>query len=170
MRVAKRLLPLLLVVSALGCASDQTHQWAESRFAGLTYEALFGVVTSTIDGEGFAVRRHDPSTGTIETDWAYGTSLREVRGPSRRKVHARVEIDEASGGFRVRLRVAEEVLRQRGELATHVRESTDWEGYADNWDDATYLMAKLTALLRDYRVVAEIMPEPRRAGQRDLRP
>ncbi|MHC4846457.1 MAG: hypothetical protein ACYTCU_09890 [Planctomycetota bacterium] len=170
MRVPKLLLPLLLVASGLGCATDEAHQWAESRFVGLSYEALFGVVASTIDGEGFAVRRHDTTTGEIETDWAYGTSLREVRGPSRRKVHARVEIDDATGGFRVRLRVAEEVLRQRGELATHVRDSTDWERYSDNWDDATYLMAKLTALLRDYRVTAEIMPEPLRAGERDLRP
>lgn len=136
----------------------------------ISYDALFSVVATTIDGEGFPVRRRNTVTGEIETDWVYGTSLREVRGPSRRKVYARVEIDEATGGFVVKLRVAEEVLRKQGELATHIRNMRGWEKYGDNWDDAAFLMAKLGALLHDYRYSVVVVPGPSRADERDLQP
>jgi hypothetical protein len=171
MRVALcRVLLVSLVVAGGACVTDDAHQWAESRFAGITYESLFSLVATTIDGEGYPVRKHSTATGEIETDWVYGTSLREVRGPSRRKVHARIEIDRNTGGFTVKLRVAEEVLRKRGELAMHVRDSTDWEHYGDNWDDATFLMAKVSALLKDYRVTTEILLGPDGLGARDSRP
>ena len=50
--------------------------------------------------------------------------------------------------FRVALRVAEEVIRKGGLLATNVRAWDDWEEFDDNFDDAEYLMAKIQALVQ----------------------
>jgi hypothetical protein len=146
-------LPLLLVVLLLtGCAS-QPERWAEAVFDDISYPALYGVLVTTVDAEGFAVRDRDPQTAEMHSEWVYGTSRRVVRGPARRRVHATIEeLDVRS--FRVRLRVEEEVVRKGGMLATNVRESENWEPFEDNFDDAEYLMAKMDALLQAHRARA----------------
>jgi uncharacterized lipoprotein len=144
-RAALLLLPLLLLLAA-GCSTTQ-ERWAETRVNGVGYSNLYNLVLSTIDAEGFTARKREPQTGHIESDWVYGTSQRMVRGPSRRKVFAVIEPLEG-GDFRVAVRVAEEVIRKGGLLATNVRASEDWEEYDDNFDDAEYLMAKISALIQ----------------------
>lgn len=153
LRRAAPLLPsltlLLLVLPSLlatGCTSTP-ERWAETRVDGVSYSVLYNLVLSTIDAEGFTVRHREPQSGRIESDWVYGTSQRTVRGPSRRKVIAVIEPFEGDV-FRVALRVAEEVIRKGGLLATNVRASDDWEEYDDNFDDAEYLVAKIAALIR----------------------
>ena len=144
-RRSSPLLVLALLLLTAACASTK-ERWAETRAHDISYPVLYNVVLSTIDAEGFTVRKREPQKGRIESDWVYGTSQRLVRGPSRRKVFAVIEpVDRRV--FRVAVRVAEEVIRKGGLLATHVRASEDWEEYDDNFDDAEYLMAKIAALI-----------------------
>jgi len=149
-RLAKPLLLLALLAPALlaatSCSGTQ-ERWAETHVNDVTYPVLYNLVLTTVDAEGFTVRKREPQSGRIESDWVYGTSQRSVRGPSRRKVIALIEPVEDED-FRVSLRVAEEVIRKGGLLATNVRESDDWEEFDDNFDDAEYLMAKISALIK----------------------
>lgn len=148
-RVAPPLLLLALLLPLLataGCSSTP-ERWAETRVNDVTYSVLYNLVQTTIDAEGFIVRKREPQTGRIESDWVYGTSQRRVRGPSRRKVFAVIEPIE-NDDFRVAVRVAEEVIRKGGLLATNIRASDDWEEFDDNFDDAEYLMAKIAALIQ----------------------
>ena len=149
-RVAPPLLLLALLLPTLlstaGCRQTP-ERWAETRVDNVTYSVLYNLVLTTIDAEGFTVRKREPQSGRIESDWIYGTSQRRVRGPSRRKVFAVIEPIE-NDDFRVALRVAEEVIRKGGLLATNVRASDDWEEFDDNFDDAEYLMAKIQALVQ----------------------
>ncbi|MHC5212299.1 MAG: hypothetical protein ACYTG2_16400 [Planctomycetota bacterium] len=140
------LLAALTVAVHTGCASN-SERWAEGSFPGVSYSVLYNVVLTTVDAEGFVVRYRDPQKGAFESEWVYGTSQRVVRGPSRRKVYARI-VREADDRYMVRLRVAEEVVRKGGLMAVGVRESEDWEPFEDNYEDAEYLMAKLVALVR----------------------
>jgi hypothetical protein len=154
-RVAPPLLLLALLLPALlssGCSSTP-ERWAETRVNDVTYSVLYNLVLTTIDAEGFIVRKREPQSGRIESDWVYGTSQRRVRGPSRRKVFAVIEPIEGDD-FRVAVRVAEEVIRKGGLLATNIRASNDWEEFDDNFDDAEYLMAKIAALLDAHRARA----------------
>ena len=148
LRPTARLAVLLAVFSAAlmpGCASP-SERWAEGSFEGVSFSVLYNVVLTTVDAEGYVVRFRNPHKGAFESEWVYGTSQRKVRGPSRRKVYARIEPEEGDR-YLVRLRVAEEVVRKGGMTAVNVRESEDWEPYDDNYEDAEYLMAKLVALI-----------------------
>ena len=147
-----RLLPLLAVLLLTGCSSV-SERWAEAHFYDISYPSLYGVVVTTVDAEGFAVRDRDPQTAEIHSDWVYGTSMRVVRGPSRRRVHAEL-LPQGEDAYLVRLRVEEQVVRKGGMLATNVRESENWEEFDDNYDDAEYLMAKVAALLQAHRARA----------------
>ncbi len=149
-----RLLPLLAALLLAGCSALE-ERWAEARFAGISYPALYGVVLTTVDADGFAVRDRNPQTAAIHSEWVYGTSQSVVRGPSRRRVHALIEPVEGDA-FMVRLRVEEEVVRKGGMLATNVRESENWEPFEDNFDEAEYLMAKIAALLDAHRSRAKV--------------
>jgi len=148
--MSRRLAPLLLLLLAAwpsaGCSATK-ERWAETTVHDVSYPVLYNLVLSTVDSEGFPVRRREPQAGRIESEWVYGTSQRLVRGPSRRKAFAVIE-PLKDDDFRVAVRVAEEVIRKGGMLATNVRESEDWEEYDDNFDDAEYLMAKIAALIR----------------------
>jgi hypothetical protein len=150
MRAMRLLLPLALLL--LPACSALTERWAEATFHDLSYPSLYAVVLSTVDAEGYAVTQRDPQTAELHSDWIYGTSRSVVRGPSRRRVHARME-PAGEGAWRVRLRVEEQVIRKGGMLATNVRESENWEEFEDNFDDAEYLMAKIAALLREHRAL-----------------
>ena len=152
----------LLGVSLSGCLATP-ELWAEVSFDGLAYDNLWVVVIDLLDSEGFHVTAGDPGSGALESEWLYGTSVREVRGPSRRK--AMVEISERlqSPGWKVRLRVREEVIRKGGMRATGLRESTDWEEWHDNWDDAEFLAAKMRARLSSYFI--DVRVEPGRSQQ-----
>ena len=149
-RLAKPLLLLALLgpvlIATAGCSGTQ-ERWAETHVNDVTYSVLYNLVLTTVDAEGFTVRKREPQSGRIESDWVYGTSQRSVRGPSRRKVIAVIEPVE-DNDYRVSLRVAEEVIRKGGLLATNVRASDDWEEFDDNFDDAEYLMAKISALIQ----------------------
>ena len=155
----------LLCALAPGCASPG-ERWAEGAVAGVSYSVLYNVVLTTVDAEGFVVRYRDPQKGAFESEWVYGTSQRVVRGPSRRKVYARIEPVEGDR-FLVRLRVVEEVIRKGGLMHVNVRESDDWEPFDDNYEDAEYLMARLMAL-----IAAEGTPLPpaEQAGGTPLAP
>jgi hypothetical protein len=146
---AMRLLAALTILLVTGCSSVNAR-WASAQFTGISYGALFGAVTTSIAGAGFAVGDADAQSAHVDTDWVYGTSQRVVRGPSRRRVHAVIE-PVADRTFNVRMRVEEEVIRKGGMLATEIRESKDWESFEDNYDDAEFMMAKLAALLEVYR-------------------
>jgi uncharacterized lipoprotein len=145
-----RLVAALTLLLLAGCTSFE-ERWASATFDGLSYPALFGQVVTTIETEGFGISNTDAQTAKVDSDWVYGTSMREVRGPSRRRAHAVIEPLAAERSFRVRIRVEEEVIRKGGMLATNVRESKDWESYEDNYDDADYLVAKLAAQLEVHR-------------------
>ena len=141
-----RFLPWLALLLLTGCTAGG-ERWAEAHFEGISYPSLYGVVLSTFDAEGYPVRERDPSVADLQSDWVYGTSMRMVRGPSRRR--ARAELRSAGEGqWLVRVRVQEEVVRKGGMLATNVRESENWEEFEDNFDDAEYLMAKISALIK----------------------
>ena len=144
-----RLLPWLALLLLAGC-NVLNERWAEARFEGISYPSLYGVVLSTMDAEGYVVREREPSAASLESDWVYGTSLRQVRGPSRRRAHAEIK-PVGQDQWLVRVRVEEQVVRKGGMLATNVRESENWEDYEDNFDDAEYLMAKVAALLDAHR-------------------
>ena len=144
-----RFLPWLALLFLAGCTSG-SERWAEARFEGISYPSLYGVVLSTFDAEGYPVRERDPSVANMKSDWVYGTSMRMVRGPSRRRAHAELR-SVAEGQWLVRVRVEEEVVRKGGMMATNVRESENWEPFDDNFDDAEYLMAKIAALLDAHR-------------------
>jgi len=140
---------LLCVALASGCAGF-SERWVEARFDEVSYASVYNIVLTTVDAEGYAVRNRQVNTGEISSAWVYGTSQRAVRGPSRRRVHARVEPD-GERSWLVRLRVEEEVVRKGGLLATQVRESDNWEPYEDNFEDAEYLIARIAALLAEFR-------------------
>jgi hypothetical protein len=148
MRAMRLVMALTLLL--LASCSAVNARWASAQFTGIAYPTLFGAVTMTIQAEGYEVPATDAQTAKIDSAWVYGTSQRVVRGPSRRRVHADIEAI-ADRSFRVRMRVEEEVIRKGGMLATNVRESKDWESFEDNYDDAEYLMAKLSALLEAHR-------------------
>ncbi|MED5330946.1 MAG: hypothetical protein VX916_06605 [Planctomycetota bacterium] len=143
------LIACCLVVCACNVATkfDEARAvWVTRDFKDIGYSSLFGVVSTTINSEGFRGGVTDPGRGRLESGWRYGDSQRKIRGPSRRKVI--VEIDLlTSRSHRVRLRVKEEVLRKQGLLATQVRENEEWEIYEDNLEEAEFLMAKLKALI-----------------------
>lgn len=139
------LAPVLAIALLAGCASGPPPRWVEVDFDDISYAALYQVVSTTVSAEGFGLGASDPGAGRLETDWAYGTSMREVRGPSRRKVVA--EFSALDEGWLVRMRVREEVLRKQGLLAHNIRDRDDWETWHDNLDDAEFLAAKLKALL-----------------------
>ena len=144
-----RLLACLVLLGLASCSSP-SERWAEASFGGISYPSLYTAVLTTLDAEGFLVRERDPQTPELHSDWVYGTSQRNVRGPSRRRVHTEIT-DEGGEIWRVRVRVEEQVVRKGGMLATNVRESENWEDYEDNFDDAEYLMAKISALLEAHR-------------------
>ncbi|MBM3985040.1 MAG: hypothetical protein FJ296_05020 [Planctomycetes bacterium] len=144
-----RLLPLLALLLLPAC-STLRERWAEASFQDISYPSLYAVVLSTVDAEGYAVIQRDPQSAELHSEWIYGTSRTVVRGPSRRRVHAEME-PVGEKGWRVRLRVEEQVVRKGGMLATNVRESENWEEFEDNFDDAEYLMAKIAVLLREHR-------------------
>lgn len=147
---------LLTLLLWLGACVSTPPLWAELSFDGLSYDNLWVVVIDLLDSEGFHVKSGDPGTGSIESDWLYGTSVREVRGPSRRK--AMVEINKQPDviGWVVRLRVREEVIRKGGMRATQLRDSPDWEEWHDDWDSTEYLAAKIRARLTDYFIDAKV--------------
>lgn len=140
-------LPLWL--SLAGCLGTPPL-WAELTFDGLAYDNLWVVVIDLLDSEGFHVKVGDPGSGRIESEWLYGTSVREVRGPSRRKAMVQISNRLDGPGWVVRLRVREEVIRKGGMRATQVRDSADWEEWHDNWDDAEFLAAKIRARLSSF--------------------
>ena len=144
-----RLVAALTLLLLASCSSF-SERWASAQFNEISYPALYQVVVTTLGAEGYVVRNFDAQTAKLDTEWVYGTSQRQVRGPSRRKVIALIEPVEDED-FRVSLRVAEEVIRKGGLLATNVRESDDWESFDDNYDDADYVIAKLAALLDAHR-------------------
>lgn len=149
-------LPLPLVLAALlsmtGCVSvgSPTERWVEQHFDEFSYGTLFNVVLTTVDAEGFPARVRNPDAGEIESDWVYGTSVRKLRGPSRRKAIVRISsVDGAEGVYLVRLRVAEEVLRKGGLLAAGPQRAKedDWESFQDNVENAEFLMQKIVRLV-----------------------
>ena len=151
MRRLTTLLPLLACALLAACASP-TERWAVLRFERLSYQNLFEQTADTIGGSGYRLLKLDASKGSMESDWQYGTSVREIRGPSRRKVFATIGAADEAGVYEVRIRVEEQVIRRGGILARQVRESEDWEDWKDAYDEAEYLVARLGALLQDYRV------------------
>jgi hypothetical protein len=148
-------LPLatLLLLASATCAGAE-HRWAEVRFHDITFTNLYHAVADMLDAEGYAVGVRNPGQGMIESEWQYGISLREIRGPARRKVFAHIEAGgaEQPGQWVVRVRVAEEVIVKGGMMATDVRHSDDWEEHGDNYDEAELLAAKIRALLADKAV------------------
>jgi len=140
----------ILLVLAAGCAAAPTDRWVERRFDGFSTGVMFNLVLVSLDAEGFAPRDRNPDTGEIVTDWVVGLSNREMRGPTRRRVHAVVTAHE-EGRQLVRLRVATQVIRRGGLLAVNVRESEDWESIPDDVDSAELLLAKIAALVRTAR-------------------
>ncbi len=146
-------LAVVLAVGALlpGCLSpSETYaRWVEAPFDDISYPSLFGVVVATVGAEGFPVSGVDIGDSRLKSDWAYGTSQRAVRGPSRKRVHVEIE-RQGDRAFLVRMRVEEEVIRKRGLLATEVRESADWEAYPDDVKVAELVLAKLRAMLGHY--------------------
>jgi hypothetical protein len=147
----------LLLASLPGCAGRKKH-WLSLEFDEITYANLYLSVIDVLDARGYGVSKRDPSLGQIESDWVYGTSVRQVFGPSRRKAVVEIEqIDSAAGIYEVRVRVREEVIRKAGLRATHLRESDDWEEWEDSFDDAEHLAAMLRALLYDHVISA---PQP----------
>ncbi len=152
-RLLLLVLPLLLLCGS--CASSK-ERWAEASYQKISYQNLYAIVQTTIDAEGYPARVRDVQKGRIESDWVYGNSNAIVRGPARRKVFAHIEpLDNEVPGYRVRLRVAEEVIPRGGLLAMNPRETDDWESFEDNFDTAEYLMAKIAALLAENRVSRE---------------
>jgi hypothetical protein len=142
---AMRLVAALTLLLLASCSSF-SERWATASFSNISYGALFSTVVNTLGNEGYSVRDVDAQTAKVQSEWVYGTSQRQVRGPSRRKAHAEfTPLGERE--FQVRIRVEEQVIRKGGMLATQVRESDDWEAYEDNYDDADYLIAKVAALL-----------------------
>lgn len=160
--LASAVASVLVTASLSGCLSTP-ELWAEMSFDGLAYDNLWVVVIDLLDSEGFHVTAGDPGSGSLESEWLYGTSVREVRGPSRRK--ALVEISERldAHGWKVRLRVREEVIRKGGMRATQIRDSAEWEEWHDNWDDAEFLAAKIRARLSTYFI--DVRVEPGRSQQ-----
>ena len=100
-------------VSACQTLNDTRPEgWATLQVEDLTYPDLFSVTLTTLDAEGYLVRERDPEQGRINTDWQYGTSQTEYRGPSRRRVIAELQRLE-EGPLELRLR------RWRGQQEGH---------------------------------------------------
>jgi len=142
---------LLAAILLSGCLSpSETYaRWVQAPFDDISYPSLFGVVAATMGAEGYPIPAADIGDSGLKSEWAYGTSQRAVRGPSRKRVHVEIE-RQGERAFNVRLRVEEEVIRKRGLLATEVRESGDWEAYPDDIAEAEYMLAKLRAMLGDF--------------------
>lgn len=157
---AAPLLSTLLLALGLallpGCAGPPPL-WAELDFERIGYGNLYVSIVDLLEVEGYVVASRNPDSGVIETEWLIGPSIREVRGPSRRK--AVVEVEPTGERLHVRLRVREQVIRKAGMGATNLRFNDDWEDYRDNWDDAEYLAAKLRALLMDFHAVDAVVLE-----------
>ncbi|GJM22387.1 MAG: hypothetical protein DHS20C15_23020 [Planctomycetota bacterium] len=142
---------LLALALTLGACTSSPERWAVMNLERLSYSNLYQQVVDALDGSGYRVMKQDLSSGRIETDWQYGPSVREVRGPSRRRAIAELRPLE-DGVHEVRVRVSEQVIRKGGTLARHIRESNDWEDWRDDYDEAEYLIARMGALLAEYRV------------------
>lgn len=157
-----------LLVGLVACAGTG-ERWAEVRFTDISYPNLYRSVADVLASEGFPSAVEDTSSGTLESEWQYGTSVREVRGPSRRKVHVLIEEAEPPpegaeitgpvAQWVVRLRVAEEIIRKGGILARNIRQSDDWEEYRDKFEDAELLAEKIRALLAEHHVMVHTRPE-----------
>lgn len=149
---------VLLLGLTLACASSR-EQWAEVRFQDISFLNLYRSVADVLGSEGYPSAREDPVEGTLETEWRYGESVREVRGPSRSRafVTVRPDVLEREGQeplpiFVVRVRVPEEVIRKGGLLSRNERESNDWEEYKDDFERAEFLAEKIRTLLADHHV------------------
>lgn len=151
-----RLTALLVALALAGCSGPR-ERWAAFELQGLTFANLYLSVLDVLGAEGFPVKARDPGLGTIESEWLYGTAVREVFGPSRRRALVRIAPSPTrEGAFELRIRVAEEVIRKGGLRATRIRESGDWEPWDDNFDDAEYLAAKIRALLSEHVVTVAV--------------
>jgi hypothetical protein len=168
---ALRILALVALASLLatGCSTTQ-ERWAEAAYENLSFSSLYNVVVTTVHTEGYPVVKRDPGAGTIESDWVYGLSNSVVRGPARRKVFAEIEPLDGVDGYRVRLRVSEEVIPKGGLLATNPRASEGWEEWDDNFDIAEYLMTKIETLLLGNRVSPDFERRWSLSGERDQGP
>lgn len=154
-------LGLILAFVALltaGCASSK-ERWAEVRMQELSFQNLYSSVLDMLELEGYSVHMRLPDTGEIETAWLNGISKREVRGPSRRKVHVVIEPEEGPRLFVVRMRVEEQIIRKGGMLASGTNQDDDWEAFPDNFEDAEYLAAKLRALLSEYAIRVKVQDD-----------
>lgn len=157
-RVVLRTLVVIVLALCVACSGTR-ESWAELRFEGIGFGNLFRSVSDLLGAEGYPVWREDPVAGRIETEWKYGESVHEVRGPSRSKVFAHVapgfvekEGEPPRPVWVVRVRVAEEVIRKGGMLARNERESSAWEEYRDNFERAEFLAEKIRTLLADQHV------------------
>jgi len=172
-RGARRgLTPLLLALALLGplgvgpgCAASK-ERWADVGIEGLSFQNLYHSLIDLMEVEGFHVLHRNPGAGTFLTEWLPGISRREVRGPSRRRVHVRIEeieddtsTEEDEGAYLVNLRVEEQIIRKGGMLNTGMRPNDDWEAFPDNFDDAEYLVAKIRAMLADF-ALPDTTPAP----------
>ncbi|MCB9899428.1 MAG: hypothetical protein H6825_15585 [Planctomycetes bacterium] len=154
---------LLLGALASGCATS-SERWAEVRFQDVSYLNLYRAVADVLGSEGYPVKREDPVEGLIETEWRYGESVREVRGPSRTRAFVTIEPSEIEREDQdplpvtlVRVRVPEEVIRKGGLLARNERNSEDWEEYKDDFERAEFLAEKIRILLADHHVSARTL-------------
>lgn len=147
----RAVLLLAAVLLCLPACSTVKERWAALELHEIAFSNLYLSVLDVLDAQGFPVQRRDPQAGTIESDWLYGTVVRQVYGPSRRKVFVEIVPSErVIDGYTVRIRVVEEIIRRAGTRASRVRESKDWEEWEDNFDDAEFLATKVRALLPDH--------------------
>jgi hypothetical protein len=153
-------LPLALALGfTTGCATT-TQRWAEVNMQELGYQNLYASVLDMLEMEGYSVHKRLPDLGEIETEWLRGISRREVRGPSRSRVHVDINRAEGRRHYVVRIRVEEQIVRKGGMLSTGDHRESDWEPFPDNFEDAEYLAAKLRALLSEYAIRDEAIVEP----------
>lgn len=145
----------VMLASTVGCASNK-ERWAEVQMQEISYQNLYSSILDMLELEGYVVHMGLPDSGTVETEWLRGISRREVRGPSRRKVHVELKSAEAARQYMVRMRVEEQIIRKGGLLSSGTPPETAWEAFPDNFEDAEYLAAKLRALLSDYAIKVHV--------------
>ena len=165
-------LGLALATAVLPACASAREKWAHVPLQGLSYQNLYHAIIDLLEVEGVHVRIRNPGIGTVTSEWQQALSRREVRGPSRRKVHVKIVSDpDVDGAYTVSLRVEEQIIRKGGLLSSGVRQDDDWEAFPDNYEDAEYFVAKIRALLGDYLRQVDVepayVPPPERASWED---
>ena len=127
----------------MGLGGDDP-EWVERTYHAINRADMMRLTTTVVESH-YSVRRQDPVTGELETNWRYGDYDRKTHYHVRERVLAEVLRGEEEDSILVRLRVQQQISDEPGRFLD--KSSTKWKTHDDDVPQAELLLARLDALL-----------------------